>query len=61
MKNRNARHVAQKNRQRKCLPSDFPQDINLNHHQQAPVLPAQAVVHPIVQAAHRNIVRVAIR
>jgi hypothetical protein len=58
-KNLNARHAAQKSRSRKCLPLDFPRDISLNHHQRAPVLPAQAAVHPIVQAARKNIMQVA--
>ena len=31
---------------------------NSNHHQQAPVLPAQVAVHPIVQAVRKNIVQV---
>jgi hypothetical protein len=60
MKNRNARYAAQKNRLKKCLLLVFPQDINPNYHQQAPALPAQVAVHPIVQAVRKHIVQVTI-
>jgi hypothetical protein len=50
--------VAQKNRLKKCLPLDFPRDINSNHHQQPTVLHAQAAVLLIVRAVHKDIVQV---
>jgi hypothetical protein len=58
MTNKSVRHVAQKNRLKKCLPLDFPRDINSNHHQQPTVLHAQAAVLLIVRAVHKDIVQV---
>jgi len=61
MKNLSVRNAARKNRPKKCLPSDFPQGANSNHHQQAPALPARVAVHPTAQLVHRKIMQVAIR